>query len=193
MLELGRGSPDRHLAAIAELERQVVDSDGGRPELEWGILRTRPQDAVHDRTATRRPARATPRVTLRDAGPADAGVVARLLRLGFGYEVDDLAGRLADGSAPTLLVERDGAPVGTLRVTGDGADSGVYGFVVDPACRGQGIGRDLLRRVCARLRADGARRVGLEVSVQNEQALGLCMSLGFRPVATEDHHALPVP
>lgn len=132
-----------------------------------------------------------PRVSLRRALPADADVVSRLLAAGFGYHVDDMADRLADDREPTLLVERDGAPVGTLRVTLDGDAGGVYGFVVDPAHQAQGIGRDVLRRVCTQLRADGATRVGLEVAVQNEHALGLYTSIGFRPRTTEDYYALP--
>jgi ribosomal protein S18 acetylase RimI-like enzyme len=34
------------------------------------------------------------------------------------------------------------------------------------------------------------RRVGLEVAVENERALGLYTSIGFRPVTTEDYYAL---
>jgi ribosomal protein S18 acetylase RimI-like enzyme len=68
----------------------------------------------------------------------------------------------------------------------------VYGFVVDPDYRGQGIGRDALRRVCQELLASGARRVGLEVAVDNDRALGLYTSLGFTDVTTEDYFALPV-
>ena len=102
-----------------------------------------------------------------------------------------MAERLAGEREPTLLVERNGDPVGTLRVTLEGEEGGVYGFVVDPALQGQGIGRDVLRRVCTGLLADGATRVGLEVAVQNERALGLYTSIGFRPRTTEDYYALP--
>ena len=49
----------------------------------------------------------------------------------------------------------------------------------------------MLRRVCQRLRADGAQRVGLEVEVDNEHALGLYTSLGFVRVTTEDYFRLP--
>jgi ribosomal protein S18 acetylase RimI-like enzyme len=45
--------------------------------------------------------------------------------------------------------------------------------------------------VCRRLRADGARRIGLEVEVDNEHALGLYTSLGFERVSTEDYFRLP--
>ena len=67
---------------------------------------------------------------------------------------------------------------------------GVYGFVVDPALQGRGIGRDMLRRVCRDLRGDGALQVGLEVAVENDRALGLYTSPGFARVSTEDYYSL---
>jgi ribosomal protein S18 acetylase RimI-like enzyme len=125
-----------------------------------------------------------PRVRLRPAGPADAGEVSRLLSEGFGTGP-------AEAPRPgTLLVEVEGAAVGTLRLIRDGDDAGVYGLVVDSGWRGRGIGRDVLRRVCRRLRAEGARRVGLEVAVDNPAALRLYTSLGFTEVTTEDYYAV---
>jgi ribosomal protein S18 acetylase RimI-like enzyme len=44
--------------------------------------------------------------------------------------------------------------------------------------------------VCRRLRDEGVRRVGLEVAVENDHALGLYTSLGFIQVTTEDYYAL---
>jgi ribosomal protein S18 acetylase RimI-like enzyme len=77
-----------------------------------------------------------------------------------------------------------------LRLTRDGDAAGIYGFVIEPGRQGRGIGRAALRRACEQLRADGARRIGLEVDVQNDRALGLYTSVGFRSVATEDYYAL---
>jgi ribosomal protein S18 acetylase RimI-like enzyme len=45
--------------------------------------------------------------------------------------------------------------------------------------------------VCEQLRADGARRIGLEVAVENDRALGLYTSVGFEAVTTEDYFTLP--
>ncbi len=130
------------------------------------------------------PGPSDPRLSLRRALPSDADAVSRLLAEGFGYHVDDMAERLAGERERTLLVERDGDPVGTLRVTPEGEEGGVYGFVVDPALQGQVIGRDVLRRICTELRADGATRVGPEVAVQNEHALGLYTSIALQPRTT---------
>jgi ribosomal protein S18 acetylase RimI-like enzyme len=64
--------------------------------------------------------------------------------------------------------------------------------VIEPSLRGRGIGRAALRQACEQLRAEGAPRIGLEVDVENDHALGLYTSVGFKPVITEDYFALPV-
>jgi ribosomal protein S18 acetylase RimI-like enzyme len=48
MLELAAGLSSGALQAIAELEREVVEADGGRLKLEWGRLRGRSGDRVED-------------------------------------------------------------------------------------------------------------------------------------------------
>lgn len=144
------------------------------------VLRTEPPSGPRD-----------PRLRLRRATPVDVDVVAGLLRAGFGSSPAGLAGLLASPSERTLLIELGDVPVGTLRVSREGEDAGVHGFVVHPGEQGRGVGRDVLRRVCQELRSEGARRVCLEVAVDNDRALGLYTSLGFGRVATEDYYALP--
>lgn len=144
------------------------------------VLTTAPADGPTD-----------PRISLRTATPADVPEISPLLTAAFGSPPADVLQRLASGSERTLVVEVAGSVVGTLRLTRDGDDGGVYGFAVDPAWQGHGIGRDVLRRVCQQLRDEGARRVGLEVSVDNEHALRLYTSIGFSQVTTEDYYALP--
>jgi ribosomal protein S18 acetylase RimI-like enzyme len=48
VLEQATGLTPRALSAIAELERRVVDADGGRLKLEWATLRARSGDRVDD-------------------------------------------------------------------------------------------------------------------------------------------------
>jgi ribosomal protein S18 acetylase RimI-like enzyme len=97
---------------------------------------------------------------------------------------------LSNESERTLVLELQGLIVGTMRVTRQRDTAGVYGFAVDPAWQGRGIGRDVLRRVCRELRDQGVRRITLEVAVDNDRALGLYTSLGFKQVTTEDYYAL---
>lgn len=132
------------------------------------------------------------RIALRTAMPADTSELSRLLTAAFGASSSDLIGGLAENSARTLVVEREGLTVGTVRVTLDQDTAGVYGFAVDPAWQGRGIGREVLRRVCRQLRDEGVQRIGLEVAVENDHALGLYTSLGFTRVTTEDYYALPL-
>ncbi len=134
-----------------------------------------------------------PALGLRAATAADLPVVSRLLEVGFGGPApDDLGERLSSPQRPVLVVELDGATVGTLSIAREDDDGRIYGFVIDPDRQGRGLGRDALRRACEQLRADGARRIGLEVAVDNDRALALYTSVGFAPVTTEDYYTLPV-
>lgn len=92
----------------------------------------------------------------------------------------------------TQVIELDGVVVGTLRLERGDEGVGVYGFAVDPAYQGRGIGGEVLAATCRSLRAEGVDRVTLEVETQNAHALGLYTSLGFVPEAGEDYWALPL-
>ncbi|BFU43647.1 GNAT family N-acetyltransferase [Krasilnikovia sp. MM14-A1004] len=129
---------------------------------------------------------ADPGVTIRAATAADQSAVRELMRSGFGWEPPLDAAHDPD----TLVVERDGRPIGTLRLSHDGDRVGVYGFAIHPDHQGRGIGRDVLHRVCREALAGGATAVHLEVATDNDRALNLYTSLGFRPVMTEDYYEL---
>jgi ribosomal protein S18 acetylase RimI-like enzyme len=274
-----RGLTETDLDQIADLERRVIEQDGGRLKLEWGSLRSRTGERVdallwhdggpllgfvgfygfghgelelagmvdpavrrtgigsallagaipigrergHERALLVTPrstetgqafalARggelehsehflvlgATPtvdptdaRVTLRTATQADAEALGRILAAAFGDEPTGLEIKDEDHER-TVIIERDGATVGTVRLTREGTTGGVYGFAVDPALQGQGIGRDVLNRVCRTLRNEGAERVTLEVATDNDHALDLYLSVGFAREATEDYFAVPL-
>lgn len=110
-------------------------------------------------------------VTLRPATRADVPDLSRVLTGAFGSPPGDHLDQLSSESTQTLVVEvvevvDDRVPpepvtVGVVRLARDGPSGGVYGFAVDPAWQGRGIGRDVLRRVCRQLRSSGARQVGL--------------------------------
>lgn len=133
-----------------------------------------------------------PRVTVRTATQADAPEISRLLTSAFGTSESAVIEPAAMEASSTVLIELAGSVVGTLRLTRESDEAaGIYGFAVDPAWRGRGIGRDVLRRVCHTLRDDGVHRIGLEVAVDNDHAMGLYSALGFTAVTTEDYYALP--
>lgn len=129
-----------------------------------------------------------PAVVLRRATVADADEVQRLLAAAFGHATVPLD--LAEPNEPTMVAERDGTTIATLRVHQTPEGWGVYGLAVDPAWQGKGIGRDVLRRVCRQANDAGIERVHLEVSVENDRALGLYTSLGFAHETTEDYYGI---
>jgi ribosomal protein S18 acetylase RimI-like enzyme len=126
-----------------------------------------------------------PEVALREATEEDLPELGRLLEGAFGKGAHGL--RLDGPGDTTYVVERGGKVVGTVRLSVEGEWGGVYGFAVDPPMQGQGIGRDVLARVCRMLRADGRSRVTLEVETENDNALRLYTSSGFVREAGEDY------
>ena len=276
MLEHAAGLTSGALQAIGELERRVVEADGGRLKLEWENLRGRSGDRIEDllwwegerlvgflgiygfgespelagmvapdarrrgigsalldaalplcgERSDREPLLVVPRqsiagkrlalrrggtldhsehhlvlsgeptggphkleISLRPATAADLPLVMSLHEQGFGWSgPDDLGDRLGQ----TALIELSGAVVGTLFLERDDEEASIFGFVVEPSLQGRGIGRAALRRACEQLRADGARRISLDVDVANDRALGLYTSVGFTPITTEDYFALPL-
>ena len=131
-----------------------------------------------------------PRVNLRRAVPGDVAVVSELLFTAFGHPPAAVADRLASIDEHTLVVDFEGHAVGTVRLNRVDDTGGVYGFAIAPGWQGRGIGRDVLRRVCHQLRAEGALKVHLEVAVDNDRALGLYTSVGFTQVSTEDYYGI---
>jgi GNAT superfamily N-acetyltransferase len=68
---------------------------------------------------------------------------------------------------------------------GPAAHVATAGFMVDPAHRGEGIGRALGERVLAQARADGYRAMQFNAVVEvNAPAVALWRSLGFQILAT---------
>ena len=126
-----------------------------------------------------------PGTVLREATEQDLPDLARVLEAAFGSPAHGL--RIDRPGDTTYVVERAGAVVGTVRLSVHDAWGGVYGFAVEPAEQGKGIGRDVLARVCRLLRADGRSRVTLEVETQNDSALHLYTSSGFVREAGEDY------
>jgi ribosomal protein S18 acetylase RimI-like enzyme len=66
-----------------------------------------------------------------------------------------------------------------------GPAGALYDIIVDPACRGRGVGRLLLGEALAFLKSRGVPRVVLMTAEQNEPAQRLFRSAGFRPTMIE--------
>lgn len=92
-----------------------------------------------------------------------------------------------------LVAERDGEVVGYTYAGIEGVDymelrgpaGALYDIVVDPAQRGQGIGRQLLSATLSALKERGAPRVVLSTAQGNAAAQHLFESAGFRRTMIE--------
>jgi GNAT superfamily N-acetyltransferase len=130
-------------------------------------------------------------VSVRLAGPEDAGTVAELL-CGFRDHMGrdwPLSGRIRElvdelilrDDTEYLLAGDDG--VAQLRyrygVWLDGLDCCLEDLFVRDAARGRGLGRALVEATIERARERGCKRIELDVDPDNPAALGLYESAGF--------------
>lgn len=88
------------------------------------------------------------------------------------YEGGDLYYILTEG--PSVL------GYGMLRGWDEGYEVPSLGVAIHPSHRGGGLGRALMHFLHAAAVRKGARRVRLRVSPDNERAIGLYASLGYR-------------
>ena len=104
-----------------------------------------------------------------------------------------LATQLAEPTVVVLVAEREGEVVGYTYAGVEGRDymslrgpaGMLYDIVVDPAHRGEGIGRMLLDATLAALEARGAPRAVLSTADRNEAAQRLFARAGFRRTMVE--------
>jgi ribosomal protein S18 acetylase RimI-like enzyme len=104
-----------------------------------------------------------------------------------------LGSQLAEHNVIVLVAERRGEVAGYVYASLDGMDymslrgpAGVLNdIVVDPAHRGQGLGRTLLAAAIAALEGRGAPRLVLSTAEQNVPAQRLFASAGFRRTMIE--------
>lgn len=122
---------------------------------------------------------------LRPAAPEDAAAVAELERLLFGagaWSLDAVAGELLADGRRGVLDERAGAVAGyaITMLADDTADLQRIG--VHPDHQRRGVAQTLLRTVIDQAGRDGVDRMLLEVSADNEAALGLYRREGFAEI-----------
>jgi ribosomal protein S18 acetylase RimI-like enzyme len=104
-----------------------------------------------------------------------------------------LGTQLTVPSVVLLVAERDGEVIGYTYAGVEGNDymslrgpAGVlYDIIVDPAHRGNGVGRMLLEATLAALKAGGAPRAVLSTAERNEAAQRIFARAGFRRTMIE--------
>lgn len=154
----------------------------------------------------------SPSVSIRPAAPADLPAIGRLgallVRTHYDFDTDRfmaatsrtehayasfLGTQLDEPNIIILVAERDGEVIGYTYAGVEGNDymslrgpAGVlYDIVVDPAHRGQGVGRMLLDATIDALKARGAPRVVLSTAERNAPAQRLFDRAGFRRTMIE--------
>ena len=104
-----------------------------------------------------------------------------------------LGTQLGEPNIVILVAERDGEAIGYTYAGVEGPDymslrgpaGALYDIVVDPAHRGQGVGRMLLDATIEALKARGAPRVVLSTAERNTIAQRLFEHAGFRRTMVE--------
>jgi ribosomal protein S18 acetylase RimI-like enzyme len=135
-------------------------------------------------------------LTVRLAAEPDLSVVARMIAEDFGLDPETFERRLRE-QPPNLqsvfyIAALAGTPVGTLNVQIVEGEPYIYGFVVQPAYRRRGYGRQFLTSILAELLEEQPRDVWLEVDPENTPALALYRSIGFEVVRTFEYWAVTV-
>lgn len=148
--------------------------------------------------------RGTGEIALRDLRPGDAGwIISRhgaLYAADEGYDIsfealvaDILAGFLRRHDPECergWIAERDGARLGCIFcVKAEDGTAKLRLFLVEPAARGTGLGRRLLRECMGYARAKGYRKMVLWTHESHRAACALYAAEGWRMTASEATHA----
>jgi len=127
---------------------------------------------------------------------ADVDVAAQIMTRCFGGSEADgrhyLAKQVGSDTRHTYIAHLDTLPIGALTLIRSGGEAGIYGFGVLPEYRGRGYGRQILALVIQMALAAGPERIILEVAPENDRALGLYLSVGFRETHRYDYYALAI-
>ncbi|AKH43077.1 ribosomal protein S18 acetylase RimI-like enzyme [Altererythrobacter atlanticus] len=125
------------------------------------------------------------------AGASDREEVVKLwqaagLTRPWNDPVADYDRALETPASAILLAKDDGAVFGSVMTGYDGHRGWVYYLAVDPAHRGQGIGRLLMDAAEAWLREQGCPKIQLMVRAGNDAAKDFYAALGYeeQPVCT---------
>ena len=137
-----------------------------------------------------------PGIELREATPEDAQAIGSVfdasVRVGWSY-LGELVGRpmfspddwdrlVVDHAPPNVLLVATDEADRVVGYTGvHPADGEMFLLFVDPAHAGRGIGRMLLSAAHDALRAEGCDEAFLFTHEQNERALAVYASAGYRP------------
>jgi ribosomal protein S18 acetylase RimI-like enzyme len=134
-------------------------------------------------------------IRLRKAKRSDIERLVQLNMLGFSMAEKDAREYVIaslDGKGETTYIASLGdMPIGKISVQLLEVSGFIYGFCVQPEYRGKGYGRHIFARTIQSIREQEPDiPLALEVAVENEKALGLYQSWGFKEVVAYDYYEL---
>ena len=141
------------------------------------------------------PERYSSEVQFRPATLVDIPVMKRITASAFDLSEDDVDWYteriMKDSPKRRFFLGVIGETViGKIDVVFDEQEAFIYGFAVASEYQGRGYGRTILAHTVQDILAQGQRRVALEVETQNERALGLYQSCGFRVTGCYQYYRL---
>ncbi|WP_173223414.1 GNAT family N-acetyltransferase [Paenibacillus alba] len=137
-------------------------------------------------------------ITIRLADKQDVELLVKLNMSGFNMteqDTRDYVSQTIEGQKERTWIAELGEqkePIGKIGAMVEAEGTGfIYGFCVVPEFRAKGYGRHILRQTITELqKMDKATYIKLEVSVENEKALGLYESCGFTTKNANDYYEL---
>jgi ribosomal protein S18 acetylase RimI-like enzyme len=134
------------------------------------------------------------RISLRKAGAEDVEDLAVITAMSFGHSVEGSRRKTLENMAGPhvqyYLGKLGEEAVGCLNLYEAEKEYGIYGFAVLLPYRGRGFGRQMLEQVIKEVRAMSEKGVALEVETNNENAIGLYRSCGFRETTTFGYYTI---
>lgn len=138
-------------------------------------------------------------VRLRRVGPADVGLLAELQARYYAAPgetpaVDEqgVARRVQEPGSRYYLAYVRGELVGSIGAITEEGQVYIRGVGILPEHRRRGHGRRMLLATIAALRAEGQTRFALDVVTENERALDLYRSCGFREANVYEYYDTPL-
>lgn len=138
-----------------------------------------------------------PPLTLTRASAGDINDMAHIIATSFHEDEaqtrQHLPGDMQHPDVTYYIARLGNEPVSCLNVYfGDSVSAGIYAFGVVPEYRRHGFGRQVLERIITLIQAEHSnqRRIQLEVETNNNNAIALYRSCGFREVTTYGYYNL---
>lgn len=133
-------------------------------------------------------------ITLRKAESTDYPELQALDKIGFGSDEDeDPKNFFVDVNHSIDIAEVEGKCIGKIGTLMDGKDGYIFGFVIKPEYRRRGYGRAVLSLAMLKLISEQMiNTILLEVAVENERALPLYTSCGFKEVTVYDYYEIKI-